>query len=413
MSSARRRRRSRPRPASVPAATVRRDADRWFREQGLPTFVPLRRWFTDLPRRVAPLLTWVTVAGFLLTGGLTLALGIAIGLYGDDDEDDTVIAVLVLVLLVLALAIAWLAFALVRFAVRRLPVGIGTAVAASVIVLCAAALIAGGYAVDRQATVSPVLETLAIIAVCVLITGMGGGALISWASRLAVRNASAIGHMASIALPVILMLVVFAFFSAEVWQMASALHGSSLALVGLVIGALATIVVLRVSAGEIDDETYAPTPEQRAALLLDTPAERIGAASGSRHPLRWPQRMNILLVMTFAQLLQALFFAALLCALLIVIGSVAIPFGVVELWVGPGSATQPLPVEPLVIGGAKLTVTVNLIKAATLLSLIATLPFIFSAVSEPRYRERFFDPIMVDLRRAIVVRDALSTKANL
>lgn len=371
--------------------------------------MPLRRWFTDLPRRVAPLLAWVTVAMFLLTGGLDVAISAALEL---SDEDETIVAVVVLILLLLALALAWIAFLLVRLAVRRLPTGPGTAVAASVIVLCAAALVAGGYALDRQATVSPVFETIVIIAVCVLVTGMGGGALISWASRLAVRNASAIGHMASIALPVILMLVVFAFFSAEVWQMASALHGSSLALVGLVIGALATIVVLRVSAGEIDDETYAPTAEQRAALLKDTPAERLTSASGARQALRWPQRVNILLVMTFAQLLQALFFAALLCALLIIIGSVAIPVGVVEIWVGPGSAAQPLPVEPLVIGGAHLPVTVNLIKAAALLSLIATLPFIFSAVSEPRYRERFFDPIMVDLRRAIVVRDALSTRGR-
>lgn len=389
--------------------SAKRDADRWFREQGLPTFVPLRRWFTDLPRRVAPLLAWVTVAMFLLTGGLDVAIAATLDASG---VDEAVLAVIVLILLLLALALAWVAFLLVRLAARRLPVGIGNAVATAVIVLCAAALIAGGYALDRKATVSPVIETLVIIAVCVLLTGMGGGALISWASRLAVRNASAIGHMASIALPVILMLVVFAFFSAEVWQMASALHGSSLALVGLVIGALATIVVLRVSAGEIDDETYAPTPEQRAALLLDTPAEHIGGSSGARHRLRWPQRVNILLVMTFAQLLQALFFAALLCALLIVIGSVAIPVGVVQIWVGPGSPAQPLPVELLVIGGAELPVTINLIKAAALLSLIATLPFIFSAVSEPRYRERFFDPIMADLRRAIVVRDALSTRGR-
>lgn len=390
--------------------SAKRDADRWFREQGLPTFIPLRRWFTDLPRRVAPLLAWVTVAMFLLSGGLDVAITAA--LETSSAADETVIAAIVLILLLLALAFAWIAFALVRLAVRRLPVGIGTAVASVVIVLCAAALIVAGYDLDRNATVSPVLETLVIIAVCVLVTGMGGGALISWASRLAVRNASAIGHMASIALPVILMLVVFAFFSAEVWQMASALHGSSLALVGLVIGSLATLVVLRVSAGEIDDETYATTPEQRAALLLDTPAEHIGGATGARYPLRWPQRANILLVMTFAQLLQALFFAALLCALLIVIGAVAIPAGVVEIWVGPGSATQPLPVEPLVIGGADLPITINLIKAATLLSLIATLPFIFSAVSEPRYRERFFDPIMADLRRAIVVRDALSARGR-
>ena len=40
---------------------------------------------------------------------------------------------------------------------------------------------------------------------------------------------------------------------------------------------------------------------------------------------------------------------------------------------------------------------------------IAALPFVFSAVSESRYRERFFDPIMADMRRAILVREAVST----
>ncbi|WP_164234544.1 hypothetical protein [Microbacterium hydrocarbonoxydans] len=392
-----------------PLRSARRDADRWFREQGLPTFVPLRRWFTDLPRRVAPLVVWVAVAGFLLTGGLDVSVDVTQELAG---EDETVLAVVVLILLALALTITWMAFLLVRGLLRRLRPAIGTAVASAIIVGCVAALIAGGYAIDRTATVSPVFETLAVLALCILVTGMGGGALISWASRLAVRNASAIGHMASIALPVILMLVVFAFFSAEVWQMASALHPGSLALVGLVVGVLAVVIVLRVSAAELDDDGHAPTAEQRTALLEDTPAEHIAAASDARQPLRLPQRANILLVMTFAQLLQALFFAALLCGLLIAIGSVAIPVGVVELWVGTGTDTLPLVVEPLVIAGAKLPITVNLLKAAALLSLIATLPFIFSAVSEPRYRERFFDPIMADLRRAIIVRDALAPVRN-
>ena len=369
--------------------------------------MPLRRWFTDLPRRVAPLLAWVTVAMFLLTGGLDIAISAALEL---SDEDETIVAVVVLILLLLALALAWIAFLLVRLAVRRLPTGPGTAVAASVIVLCAAALVAGGYALDRQATVSPVFETIVIIAVCVLVTGMGGGALISWASRLAVRNASAIGHMASIALPVILMLVVFAFFSAEVWQMASALNWGSIALVGLVVAILAGIVVLRVSASEIDDDAQAPTEVQRRAMLADTPAEHLPAPAEHQR-LRAPQRFNILIAMTIAQLLQALFFALLLAALLIIIGSIAIPIGVVEIWLGPGSESQPLITEPLVVAGVELPLTVNLLKAAMLLSLIASLPFVFSAVSEARYRERFFDPIMVDMRRAILVRDALHAKA--
>ncbi|WP_449407038.1 hypothetical protein [Microbacterium maritypicum] len=393
--------------ASRQLRSAKRDADRWFREQGLPTFVPLRRWFTDLPRRVAPLVVWVAFVGFFLEVFVVVLDAVLEVTTSDDADDDLIVAAVVLAMTLVGIAAAWTLYLLVRLLLRRLPVLAGTIVATALIVLSAVWMIVDGYEFSPGATIGPILETLGIVALCILVTGMGGGALISWASRLAVQNAAAIGHMASIALPVILMLVVFAFFSSEVWQMASALSWGSIALVGLVVAVLAVLVVLRVSAAEIDDGSQAPSPEQRAALVIDTPAEHLDAAAAPRRRLRAPQRLNILLAMTFAQLVQALFFAALLCALLVVIGSIAVPIGIVELWVGSGSATQPLAVEPWRIGETTLPITVNLLKAATLLSLIATLPFVFSAVSEARYRERFFDPIMADMRRAIVVRDVL------
>lgn len=387
--------------------SAKRDADRWFREQGLPTFVPLRRWFTDLPRRVAPLIVWVAIVVYPLGDGIELAVDAA-----DDSTSGEAVGLTLIVIGVLALAVAvtWGGYYLVRAVLRRLSVGIGTLVALALIITCLVGLVVDGYENNARATVGPVFGALLVLVVCVLVTGMGGGAMVSWASRLAVRNASAIGHMASLALPVILMLVVFAFFSAEVWQVASALHWGSLALVGLVVAVLAGIVVLRVSASEIDDDAQAPTEVQRRALLVDTPAEHRASVSPAHQPLRAPQRWNILLAMTVAQLVQALFFTLLLAALLIVIGTIAIPVGVVEIWLGPGSDSQPRVVEKLEIAGATLPITVNLLKAALLLSLIATLPFVFSAVSEPRYRERFFDPIMVDMRRAILVRDALAAR---
>lgn len=392
--------------ASPKLRSAKRDADRWFREQGLPTFVPLRRWFTDLPRRVAPLIAWVAVSTYLFQDGLEVVFELAL----DDDSAawEILLVPFAVVIFVLAVGLAWAAYFLVRTLLRRLPVGIGTTIALILIACCIAFTIVYGYSTQPHATVGPVFSTILVLVLCILATGMGGGAMISWASRLAVRNASAIGHMASIALPVILMLVVFSFFSAEVWQMASALSWGSIALLGLVVAALAGIVVLRVSASEIDDHAHAPTAEQRAALLIDTPAEGRTPAPGPPGRLRAPQRINILLAMTIAQLVQALFFAGLLAALLIVIGGITVPTGVVGIWLGPGSATQPLTVQPLEFFGLKLPLTVNLLKAATLLSVIAALPFVFSAVSEARYRERFFDPIMADMRRAILVREVVS-----
>lgn len=389
--------------------SAKRDADRWFREQGLPTFVPLRRWFTDLPRRVAPLIAWVAIVGLPLAGGIELAVDLALDASG---EEAAVIAILVLIVLALAIGIPWIGYLIVRTVLRRLPAGVGTVVALLVITGSVALLILFGYGIRPGSTVGPVFRALLIVAVCVLLTGMGGGALISWALRLAVRNAHAMGHMASIALPVILMLVVFAFFSVEVWQLSSALSWGSIGLVGLVVATLAAIVALRVSASEIDDDSQSPPAEQRAALLRDTPAEHSYVTSIERRPLQAAQRINILLAMTVAQLVQAAFFAALLAALLIVIGSIAIPANVIGIWLSPSNAGEALAVEPLIIAGAELPITVNLLKAATLVSVIATLPFVFSAVSEARYRERFFDPIMADMRRAILVRDALATTAT-
>jgi len=394
-------------PHTLKPGDASRGADRWFREQGLPTFVPLRRWFTDLPRRVAPLIAWVAVAAYLFQDGIELVIEFAI-----DDEYPEVAAFmlfLALVIFVLAAGLAWAAYFLVRALLRRLPVGIGTAVALLVIAGCLTFTIAWGYSTQPDASVGPVLRTLLVLGLCVLVTGMGGGALISWASRLAVRNASAIGHMASIALPVILMLVVFSFFSVEVWQMASAMSWGSIALLTLVVAVLAGIVVLRVAASEIEDDAQAPSDEQRTALLIGTPAEGRRVAPSAPRRLRAPQRINILLALTVAQLVQALFFAGLLAALLIIIGAITVPAGLVGLWLGPGSATQPMTVQPLEFFGATLPLTVNLLKVATILAVIAALPFVFSAVSETRYRERFFDPIMVDMRRAILVRDAIDT----
>jgi len=395
--------------APVGARARQRAADRWFREQGLPTFVPLRRWFTDLPRRVTPLVTAVTLTAALLEGVMVNAIDAAAELLPDDEW-----ALLGIVLLLLAAiaTIAWAGFRLVRAALRRLPAPAGTAVAGVVIAACLVALIVVGYLMRPGAKVAPVIEGLVLVAACMLVTGAGGGALLSWGSRLAVRNVSAIGHMASIALPVILMLVVFAFFSAEVWQMSSALPWGSIALIGAVVAALALIVVLRVCASEIDEIRQTLTPEERTALLAGTPIGHDGSGSTPSAPLRLVQRFNVMLVMAVAQLMQAVLFAAMLWALLVLIGGIAIPVGIVELWVGPGTPSHPLHVDRLTIGGATLPITMNLVKTAASMAIISSLPFVLSAVSEQRYRERFFDPIMADMRRAIVVRDVLMARTR-
>ena len=390
-------------PAS-PESNKRRaqqDVDRWLREQGMPTLVPWRGWFEDLPRRVAPLVAAVAA----VTAATALALlTIAFVYYLGESEGATGLLLigLIVVLTGVVWAIAWLTLR----GVRRMLRGPGTTGKSG---LAVAIIVVGGvvyYAVfalldPTRSFVSISVEVVVVLASCTLIAALGGTALTAWASRLALRNISAIGHMASLAVPVILMLVIFALLSAEVWQVATQMTWSTLWSVAAVIAALEITVVLSVCIAELR-ELRDGDPSHYQELVHGSPVagevERAGTVVRAI-PLSWLQRANAVLVVSAAQLIQAALFATLLTTLLCILGGLMVTPDVLFEWLGDDSSQ----IEPLVIGTVTFPLTTNLLKTATVLAIIASLPFVFSAVSEQRYRNRFFDPIMSDIRRTIAV----------
>ena len=79
----------------------------------------------------------------------------------------------------------------------------------------------------------------------------------------------------------------------------------------IVVGALAVVVVLSVCAKELDEDMHVQGHEHRLALVVGTPAEGRMQEDTPHRPLHRAQRINLLLVMAVAQVLQAVFFAAL------------------------------------------------------------------------------------------------------
>lgn len=347
------------------------------------------------------------IAGFWTFVGNGSTLIDAIGEYFGRSASDSIIAVTGLIVLALLVLLAWGLYAATRSALRRLPVVPGRGLAA-VVVVCALTDVILGRAGATEDMVGAVRDAVMIASVCVLFIALGGAALTSWAARLAVRNLFALGHMATIALPVILMLVLFSFFAAEIWQMGTLLTWRSLLLLSLVVATLCTLVVLRVSALELKAGATALTIDERVALLQGTPAEaRADAVDAPSASLGATQRINMLFAIALAQLVQAAFFVLLVAVLLIVIGAITVPPSLVQTWIGGGENPPKLLVEPVVIQGMHPPLTTNLLKSAALLAVISALPFVFSAVSEHRYREAFFEPIVADMRRAILVRAVL------
>ena len=95
--------------------------------------MPLRRWFVDLPRRVAPLLVWVTIVGLLMRDGITEVITFAAEYF---ESDGWIIFFTVLFLLAITLVIAWVAFWIVRAVLRRMPRLPGIIFASLAIIAC-------------------------------------------------------------------------------------------------------------------------------------------------------------------------------------------------------------------------------------------------------------------------------------
>ena len=371
----------------------------------MPTLVPWHGWFEDLPRRVAPLVAAVATVT-VATALAALAIAVVYFLGESEGENESANGLLLIGLTVVLTGVVWAIAWLTLRGIRRMlrgPATVGRSGLAVAIIVGGGGVYYGVFALldPTRSSVSLSVEVVVVLASCALIAALGGAALTAWASRLALRNISAIGHMASLAVPVILMLVIFALLSAEVWQVATQMTWSTLWSVAAVIAALEITVVLSVCIAELR-ELRGGDPRHYRELVHGSPvADEVEHANTVVRviPLSWLQRANAVLVVSTAQLIQAALFAALLTTLLCILGGLMVTPDVLAEWLG-GDRSQ---ITPLVIGTVTFPLTTNLLKTAMVLAIIASLPFVFSAVSEQRYRNRFFDPIMSDIRRTIAV----------
>lgn len=356
------------------------ERDYWLRAQGLPTLVPVRRWASDLPRRTAPLLVWLCALAAALVGTLYLFLVLAVDEDAPDWTADLVALAALAGLVVLPLLLAWATHRVLRRA--RHP-----ALSAWLIMIVATVLssLTLQYLDEGVSTVEELVSGAGTLLAVMFAVWVGLGSLLGWTLKSAFANLSALRHMAVIALPVILLLVIFAFFSAETWQATDSLSWPRLFAFGLVIAVIGAMVTLPASWRAVAD------------------ARREATESGETAPallrLRWWQQLNVVLVALISQLLISAIFAVLLGGILVLLGKIAITPAVMKTWLSH-------PAQPWVITDATLPVTVNLLKAATFLAMLAALSFLISTVSDRQYREHFFDPIVDRIVDALAARPA-------
>jgi hypothetical protein len=351
-----------------------REAEFWMRRAGLPYFVRLRDQANNLPARVAPFVVFLLTLSFLadvvididLPAGSTALADVLLAVVG---------VVIVLIALLAPVAVGILSARILRRWPRlSLPVGIAAMLAYVVAFPLLSSIAHLGETVGES-----ILANAVIVLSACLLTALGLGSLLSWAARQALGGFAALGGLATRALPLLLLVVLFAFFARPLWDVTSAMSALRLLFVVLFFVALGLLFAIPVTRHELK------------ALEQGSPGSS-GAASGP--PLSALERFNLGVVMVLAQGFQVMIVALLVCTFLLLLGVLAFSPEVLTLWLG----TPPATVHVL---GIELPLNVALVKTAVFLSCVSSLNFLVSLATGSAYRSAFYEPMLADARIAL------------
>lgn len=241
-----------------------------------------------------------------------------------------------------------------------------------------------------------VLTKIAALAGVLFLVRIGVGSILTWAAQNAMAQVRAIGTLASRALPLLLLVVMFSFFTAELWQ---ALERLSPGRLWLVVGFLTVVGAVFLASMLSDEmkELKSWTLEPGAVALRGTPFDDDAPAPG-RRPLSRAERLNIALVLFFSQAVQIVAFGVLVFGFFVVFGVLMIRPEVVTVFAGRESA-------PGVLLGVPLPVSSALLQVSLFLAVFSGLYFAASTATDARYRRSFFEPLLEDVKISLAARD--------
>ncbi|MEF2977686.1 hypothetical protein [Subtercola sp. YIM 133946] len=249
----------------------------------------------------------------------------------------------------------------------------------------------------------PVMGTLVdalVVGAAVCATWCGVGSVAAWAARTSMGRLRSLGEMSTRALPLLMLVVFFSFFSPAIWAVTASMTILRLLGVVAVFAFLALLFMLPVTRSELTGVDDQIGVDERAELIAGTELpDLLEAALVPGSPLTRAERVNLHTVLMLAQGAQVGIFAGLVAVFLVALGEVALAPTVLATWLGP----QPSQVE---LFGLATGVDTALVKTAVFLSCVSSLNFLVSATNNAAYKAAFYDPLFTEARVALAVRSA-------
>lgn len=312
-----------------------------------------------------------------------------IDINGAPTRTEWFVLALLLLVLPLAAAIGWLASRISSHRARTLTSGIAFLISIGGSLL-------GGLSPYVFANALANLTFVAVILVC---TATGAGAVLGWGARITASNLAATGSLFVRALPVVL-LTVLVFFNSYVWLMAAIVSRTRLWTALLFLAAIAAaflvsstldkvLPILSPDAKTVDDDArLAGTP---FADMPDRPR---------RVALSRSETANVFFVVALSQIIQVLTVSIGTAAIFFTLGLILLSPELLAEW------TRDSPADGQVLG-MTLPVPQALIQISMFLAALTFMYLSARAVTEAE--RRFLDPIIDDLRLTLVARDRYRT----
>jgi hypothetical protein len=198
------------------------------------------------------------------------------------------------------------------------------------------------------------------------------------------------------ALPMLLFLTLFFFFTGELWQ---AMNRMAWWRVALVLALFAGVTVLASGVRlreEVERVEQDLSPVRLTASCRGTPLEAVSAQIRAADPVPLGRRQagNLLLMLATRQLVQAAVVGLGLFAFFLVLGLLVVDDHTAERWIGEAVRSSAwLPGVPAA-----------LLRNATLIAGFGSMYFAITSMTDSEHRRQFFAPILDEVERTLAVR---------
>lgn len=277
------------------------------------------------------------------------------------------------------------------------------------------------------AALEAMIFNVVLLGLTYVVVGFGIIPMVRWSLGMLVRHLFAVSRLFAKTLPLLLVLTVFMFINAEIWQVANLVEPPAF----LVVSTGVTLVGLSfvwMSSDEIIDDLEAPESwDELFELVGDSPLADIARSKESltandsgaldepaaASPLSRGGRLNLRLLIVVSLASQVFLVSFGVILVYVLLGGLFMNEAILEAWTG---STDFEPIGSMSIGNLQLFFTTEHLRVSGLVGALSGLNVAVSALTDQTYKDSYVADLAGEVQENLAVRrvyEALASDSTL